>query len=45
MKTSYNGELKGQKSEGIEKVKWKGPEKIQKALLNSYMNIKILFEG
>ena len=45
MKTSYNGELKGQKSEGIEKVKWKGPKKIQKALLNSYMNIKILFEG
>ncbi|QLG44276.1 NUDIX hydrolase [Costertonia aggregata] len=45
MKTSFTGKLKGQKSEGIEKVKWKGPKKIQKALLNSYVNIKILFEG
>lgn len=44
MKTSYKGKLKGQKSEGIERVKWKGPEKIQKALQNSYTNIKILFE-
>ncbi len=43
MKTSYTGELLGQKSEGIEKVKWKGPKKIQKALENSYTNIKILF--
>ncbi len=43
MKTSYTGELVGQKSEGIEKVKWKGPKKIQKALENSYTNIKILF--
>ena len=43
MKTSYTGKLVGQKSEGIEKVKWKGPEKIQKALENSYTNIKILF--
>ncbi len=43
MKTSYNGKLKGQKSEGIEKVKWKGPDKIKKALENSYTNIKILF--
>lgn len=43
MKTSYNGKLKGQKSEGIEKVKWKGPKKIEKALQNSYTNIKILF--
>jgi len=43
MTTSYKGKLKGQKSEGIEKVKWKGPKKIGKALQNSYMNIKILF--
>ncbi len=43
MKTSYKGELKGQKNEGIEKVKWKGPKKIKKALDNSYANIKILF--
>ena len=43
MKTSYKGKLKGQKSEGIEKVKWKGPKKIEIALQNSYRNIKILF--
>jgi len=44
MKTSYEGKLVGQKSEGIERVKWKGPKKIKKALENSYTNIKILFE-
>ncbi len=44
MRTSYSGKLTGQKSEGIEKVKWKGPDKIRKALENSYINIKILFE-
>ncbi|MCL5247070.1 NUDIX hydrolase [Cellulophaga sp. 20_2_10] len=44
MNTSYEGELTGQKEEGIEKVKWKGPGKIAKALENSYANIKILFE-
>lgn len=43
MKTSYTGKLKGQKNEGIERVKWKGPHKIKKALENSYTNIKILF--
>ena len=43
MKTTYKGKLKGQKSEGIERVKWKGPKKINKALQNSYRNIKILF--
>jgi len=45
MKTNYKGKLKGQKNEGIEKVKWKGPAKIKKALENSYTNIKLLFEG
>ncbi|WP_291867572.1 NUDIX hydrolase [Maribacter sp.] len=44
MKTNFKGDLIGQKEEGIEKVKWKGPKKIQKALQNSYTNIKILFE-
>ena len=44
MKTNFKGDLVGQKEEGIEKVKWKGPKKIQKALQNSYTNIKILFE-
>ena len=43
MKTSYKGPLVGQKNEGIERVKWKGPKKIEKALQNSYTNIKILF--
>ncbi len=45
MKTDYSGKLKPEKKEGIVKVKWKGPKKIQKALQNSYVNIKILFEG
>lgn len=43
MKTSYEGKLKGQKSEGIAKVKWMGPKKIKKALENSYVNIRMLF--
>jgi len=45
MKTDYTGKLKPEKSEGIEKVKWKGPAKIKKDLENSYTNIKLLFEG
>ncbi len=43
MHTSYNGELIPQEKEGIEKVKWKGFEKSQKALEKSYANIKLLF--
>ncbi len=43
MKSYYNGKLKGEKKEGIKKVKWKGPKKIQQALENSYVNIRILF--
>ena len=43
MKTTYKGKLVGQKSEGIEIVKWKGPQKIHKALENSYTNIRSLF--
>jgi 8-oxo-dGTP pyrophosphatase MutT (NUDIX family) len=43
MRTEYKGKLKGEKKEGIEKVKWKGPKKIKKALKKSYTNIKILF--
>lgn len=45
MSTTYKGKLEGDKSEGIVKVKWKGPKKAQKALENSYYNIKILFEN
>ncbi len=44
MKTDYSGQLVGEEKEGIEKVKWKGPEKIKLALQNSYLNIKSLFE-
>lgn len=44
MTTSYSGKLTGQKDEGITKVKWKGSKKIEKALKNSYTNIKLLFE-
>ncbi|WP_405395788.1 NUDIX hydrolase [Maribacter sp. Asnod2-G09] len=43
MSTDFEGKLKPEKKEGIFKVKWKGPDKIQKALENSYVNIKILF--
>ena len=44
MKTDYDGELVGEQTEGIEKVKWKGPKKIRLALENSYINIRILFK-
>jgi ADP-ribose pyrophosphatase YjhB (NUDIX family) len=44
MKTNYEGILVGEEKEGIVKVKWKGPQKIRKALENSYLNIRILFE-
>ncbi|GAB5400593.1 MAG: NUDIX domain-containing protein [Aureisphaera sp.] len=43
MYTEYDGELTPQKNEGIKKVKWKNFEKTQKALQNSYENIKLLF--
>ncbi|HET8734990.1 MAG TPA: NUDIX domain-containing protein [Pricia sp.] len=43
MRTEYTGKLKPERKEGVVKVKWKGPRKIQKALENSYTNIKILF--
>lgn len=45
MRTDFKGKLKPEKKEGIIKAKWKGPQKIQEALQNSYVNIKILFEG
>lgn len=44
MKTDYEGELVGEEKEGIEKVRWKGPRKIRRALENSYVNIRILFK-
>ncbi len=43
MQSDHKGELQPQIEEGIEKVKWKGFQKTQKALQNSYENIKLLF--
>ncbi len=43
MKTDYDGELIPEREEGIKKAKWKNFEKTQKALKNSYANIKLLF--
>ncbi|MFT4612219.1 MAG: 8-oxo-dGTP pyrophosphatase MutT (NUDIX family) [Glaciecola sp.] len=42
MKTTFEGELFPQENEGITKVEWLSPEDIQKALDNSYANIKLL---
>ncbi|MSP84681.1 MAG: NUDIX domain-containing protein [Flavobacteriaceae bacterium] len=44
MHSTYEGIPLGQAEEGIEKVEWKNPEQIKKALKNSYENIKLLFE-
>ena len=44
MFTTYKGDLKGQLSEGIEKVVWVNKEDIPMLLQNSYQNIKLLFE-
>ncbi|NAY92516.1 NUDIX domain-containing protein [Muricauda sp. JGD-17] len=44
MSTKFKGKLVAEKSEGIKKVKWKGPKKTKKALKKSYHNIKILFD-
>ena len=43
MRTDYSGELIPEEKEGIEKVKWKNPEKVEKALKKSYANIRLLF--
>lgn len=44
MTSTYTGKLIPEEKEGIMKVKWKSPKKIQKALQNSYKNISVLFE-
>ncbi|WP_396183124.1 NUDIX hydrolase [Flavobacterium sp.] len=44
MRTSFNEKLIGQVEEGIEKVEWKPESEIENCLLNSYENIKLLFE-
>jgi 8-oxo-dGTP pyrophosphatase MutT (NUDIX family) len=43
MYTDYDGELIPEAGEGIKKVRWKNFEKTQKALRDSYENIKLLF--
>lgn len=43
MHTDYDGELIPEANEGIKKVRWKNFEKTQKALQDSYENIKLLF--
>ena len=42
MQSSYTGELVPEEIEGITKVEWLNPEQTQKALENSYANIKEL---
>jgi len=42
MKTSYTGRLQPEEIEGITKVEWLNSDKTQKALENSYANIKAL---
>ncbi len=43
MRTNFTGELKPQNSEDISKAEWKNFEQTQKALKNSFENIKLLF--
>lgn len=43
MYTDYDGPLVPEHSEGIKKVRWKNFAKSQKALTDSYENIKLLF--
>ena len=43
MYSSYEGPLTPESTEGIKKVRWKDFEKSQKALQDSYENIKLLF--
>ncbi len=42
MKTSFNGNLYAQEEEGITKVEWLSNAQVEKALGNSYANIKSL---
>lgn len=43
MYSDYEGKFSPQLEEGIEKVRWKNFEKSQKALKNTYANVKLLF--
>ena len=42
MKSNYSGEFKPQKNEGITRVEWIGEEELDKILLKSYANIRLL---
>lgn len=42
MKTTFTGKLRPEEKEGITKAKWLNPEQVEKALENSYANIKVL---
>jgi hypothetical protein len=44
MKSTFEGEPKGQIEEGIEKAVWLNAEQVKTALKKSYSNIKLLFE-
>ncbi|OUR99465.1 NUDIX hydrolase [Flavobacteriales bacterium 33_180_T64] len=44
MKTIFNGALYPQENEGITKVEWLTPKESEKALENSYANIRILVD-
>ncbi len=44
MHSNFDGIPHGQIEEGIEKAVWLNPDQVQHALLNSYENIKLLFE-
>jgi len=44
VKTSFDGELKPQTEEGITEVKWLRPSEVDKALKNTWENIKLLFD-
>lgn len=43
MHSDYQGELVPQEEEGIKKVRWKNFEQSQRALKNTYENVKLLF--
>lgn len=43
MHSDYQGEFTPQIEEGIKKVKWKNFQKSQRALSNTYENVKLLF--
>ena len=42
MKSNFSGEFKPQLKEGISRVEWIGSDQIDKVLLKSYANIRLL---